>query len=60
MKFALKLLNDYYAKADKAHSFADAAGSGIIGMLEVIESNFTKGISEMVAAVTASGDLRCQ
>jgi len=50
IKLALKILNDYYAKADKAHSSSDGAGSGIIGMLEVIESDFTKGLSEMVAA----------
>ena len=50
VKLALKLVCDYYAKADKAHSFADGAGSGIIGMLEVIESDVTKGISEMVTA----------
>jgi septal ring factor EnvC (AmiA/AmiB activator) len=50
VKLALKILNDYYAKADKAHGSSDGAGSGIIGMLEVIESDFTKGISEMVAA----------
>merc|ERR1719468_900972 len=50
VKLALKILNDYYAKADKAHSSADGAGSGIIGMLEVIESDFTKGLTEMVAA----------
>ena len=29
---ALKVLNDYYAK-DSAHSSADGAGSGIIGLL---------------------------
>merc|ERR1712232_655430 len=50
VKLALKILNDYYAKAEKAHGSADGAGSGIIGMLEVIESDFTQGISEMVAA----------
>merc|ERR1719240_1109226 len=50
VKLALKILNDYYAKADKAHSSSDGAGSGIIGMLEVIESDFTKGLAEMVAA----------
>merc|ERR1719162_1279489 len=49
IKLALKILNDYYAKADKSHGSSDGAGSGIIGMLEVIESDFTKGISEMVA-----------
>merc|ERR1719444_471334 len=50
VKKALSVLKDYYAKADKSHGSADGAGSGIIGMLEVIESDFTQGISEMVAA----------
>merc|ERR1719337_59287 len=50
VKLALKILNDYYAKADKAHSSSDGAGGGIIGMLEVIESDFTKALTEMVAA----------
>merc|ERR1719506_1686240 len=50
VKLALKILNDYYAKANKSHSSSEGAGSGIIGMLEVIESDFTKSITEMVAA----------
>merc|ERR1719375_2733674 len=49
VKLALKVLNDYYAK-DKAHSSADGAGSGIIGLLEVCESDFTKGLAEMTSA----------
>jgi len=49
VQLALKVLNEYYAK-DKAHSSADGAGSGIIGLLEVCESDFTKGLAEMVAA----------
>merc|ERR1719201_1537203 len=56
VKLALKILNDYYAKADKSHSSSDGAGSGIIGMLEVIESDFTKGITEMVAAEQMAAD----
>jgi len=50
VKMALKVLKDYYAKADKGHSSADGAGSGIIGLLEVCESDFTKGLTEMTAA----------
>merc|ERR1719240_1263674 len=47
VKTALKILRDYYAKDDKAHSSADGAGEGIVGLLEVVESDFTKGLSEM-------------
>ena len=46
---ALKVLNDY-AKADKAHDSADGASTGIIGLLEVCESDFSKGLAEMKAA----------
>merc|ERR1719237_1177477 len=35
---ALKVLTEYYAKSDKAHSAAQGAGEGIIGLLEVCES----------------------
>merc|ERR1719199_1919186 len=49
VKMALKVLREYYAKDDKAHSSADGAGSGIIGLLEVCESDFSKGLAEMIA-----------
>jgi len=48
IQLALKVLRDYYAK-DASHSSADGAGSGIIGLLEVVESDFSKGLAEMVA-----------
>merc|ERR1719188_2444691 len=47
VKLALKVLKEYYAKGDKSHSAADGAGSGIISLLEVCESDFTKGLTEM-------------
>ena len=50
MKTALKVLNEYYAKADKAHSSSDGASTGIIGLLEVCESDFSKSLTEMTAA----------
>jgi uncharacterized coiled-coil DUF342 family protein len=57
IKKALSVLKEYYAKADKSHGSADGAGSGIIGMLEVAESDFTKGLTEMTAAEeTAAAD----
>merc|ERR1712070_961347 len=48
IKAALKVLKDYYAK-DASHSSADGASSGIIGLLEVCESDFSKGLAEMIA-----------
>jgi len=49
IQLALKVLREYYAK-DSAHSSADGAGSGIIGLLEVCESDFSKGLAEMTGA----------
>jgi len=48
VKMALKVLKEYYAK-DASHGAAEGAGSGIIGLLEVCESDFTKGLTEMTA-----------
>lgn len=49
IKLALKILREYYAK-DASHEAASGAGGGIIGMLEVIESDFSKGLAELIAA----------
>lgn len=49
VKTALKVLNEYYSKSDKAHDSADGASSGIIGLLEVCESDFSKSLTEMTA-----------
>jgi len=49
IKKALEVLREYYA-GDKGHASADGAGSGIIGLLEVCESDFTKGLAELTAA----------
>merc|ERR1711959_387881 len=45
IKLALKVLREYYAKADKSQS-GDAAG-GIVSLLEVCESDFSKELAEL-------------
>merc|ERR1719375_2199329 len=49
VQLALKVLNEYYAKEGKAHSASDSSGNGIISLLEVVESDFSKGLAEMTA-----------
>merc|ERR1719271_2202752 len=47
IKLALKVLREYYG-GEAAHGSASGAGGGIISMLEVIESDFTKGLEELI------------
>merc|ERR1739845_295719 len=49
IKLALKVLREYYAKADKAHAASDGAAGGIVSLLEVCESDFSKSLAEMRA-----------
>merc|ERR1719487_1057481 len=47
VKKALEVLREYYSKDGHDHQQAEGAASGIIGLLEVVESDFTKGLTEM-------------
>merc|ERR1719487_2356074 len=50
VQMAIKIIREYYAAEGKAHTAADGASSGIVGILEVCLSDFTKGLAEMMAA----------
>jgi len=51
---ALSILRDYYASEDKSHTAAGEPGSKIIGLLETVESDFTKRLAEMQASESLS------
>merc|ERR1719422_2616932 len=54
VQLALKVLRDYFAKADKAHVSDEGGGAGVIGLLEVVESDFSKGLIEMTSTEDAA------
>merc|ERR1719264_1626875 len=54
VQLALKVLREYFAKADKTHVSDEGGGAGVIGLLEVVESDFSKGLIEMTSTEDAA------
>mmetsp|Transcript_37692 Transcript_37692/g.117479 ORF Transcript_37692/g.117479 Transcript_37692/m.117479 type:complete len:691 (+) Transcript_37692:38-2110(+) len=52
VKVALKVLREYYAQ--DSNTASTGAGAGIIGLLEVVESDFSKSLTEMRAEESTS------
>merc|ERR1719145_580235 len=50
VQMAMKTLREYYGGGAKDHAAASDAGAGILGLLEVCLSDFTKSLAEATAA----------
>jgi len=54
VKTALTVLRDYYGSGNFAHVAAEGAGAGVLGLMEVIESDFSKGLAVMITEEESS------
>lgn len=54
VQLALRVLREYYSADGKAHDAADGASHNIIGLLEVVESDFSKDLASIVVTENAA------
>merc|ERR1712113_295776 len=49
LKLAIKILNEYYGSAGKAHTAAEGTAGSIISLLEVCEADFSKNLAQITS-----------
>jgi len=54
IKLALKILRQHYQQDSQSKLLTHGASGGIIGMLEVVETDFSSGLAELIAAEEAA------